>query len=161
MVSDRCPTNHYLSSCLWLTSHRSFHPPVATPLPTASPSHPCHHRHSSGLGKWLWWADMEVPTESFHRSSWDSRTCYPWRATNLTWGSQWLVGETKVAGEGIMRAPCGCWWQWAHRPTSLLLAPTTNRIIHTGTFPPHRPLAREPQDARPMPNGGWWVGRWQ
>ena len=37
-----------------------------------------------------WWADMEVPTESFHRSSWDSRTCYPWRATNLTWGSQWL-----------------------------------------------------------------------
>ena len=22
---------------------------------------------------------MEVPTESFHRSSWDSRTCYPWR----------------------------------------------------------------------------------
>jgi len=35
---------------------------------------------------------MEVPTESFHRSSWDSRTCYPWRATNLTWGSQWPNG---------------------------------------------------------------------
>ena len=25
---------------------------------------------------------MEVPTESFHRSSWDSRTCYPRRAFN-------------------------------------------------------------------------------
>ena len=24
------------------------------------------------------WADMEVPSESFCRSSWDSRTCYPW-----------------------------------------------------------------------------------
>ena len=23
-----------------------------------------------------WWADMEVPSESFYRSSWDSRTCY-------------------------------------------------------------------------------------
>ena len=28
------------------------------------------------------WADMEVPSESFHRSSWDSRTCYPRRAFN-------------------------------------------------------------------------------
>ena len=27
-------------------------------------------------------ADMEVPSESFHWSSWDSRTCYPWRAFN-------------------------------------------------------------------------------
>jgi hypothetical protein len=26
--------------------------------------------------------DMEVPSESFHRSSWDSRTCYPRRAFN-------------------------------------------------------------------------------
>ena len=26
------------------------------------------------------WDDMEVPEESFHWSSWDSRTCYPWRA---------------------------------------------------------------------------------
>jgi hypothetical protein len=26
---------------------------------------------------------MEVPSESLCRSSWDSRTCYPWRATNL------------------------------------------------------------------------------
>ena len=25
---------------------------------------------------------MKVPSESFCRSSWDSRTCYPWRATN-------------------------------------------------------------------------------
>ena len=25
---------------------------------------------------------MEVPSESFHRSSWDSRTCYPRRAFN-------------------------------------------------------------------------------
>jgi len=28
------------------------------------------------------WADMEVPSESFHWSSWDSRTCYPRRAFN-------------------------------------------------------------------------------
>ena len=28
------------------------------------------------------WADMEVPSESFHRSSWDSRTCYARRAFN-------------------------------------------------------------------------------
>ena len=26
------------------------------------------------------WDDMEVPSESFHWSSWDSRTCYPRRA---------------------------------------------------------------------------------
>ena len=26
------------------------------------------------------WDDMEVPEESFHWSSWDSRTCYPRRA---------------------------------------------------------------------------------
>jgi len=28
------------------------------------------------------WDDMEVPEESFHWSSWDSRTCYPRRAFN-------------------------------------------------------------------------------
>jgi len=38
------------------------------------------------------WADMEVPSESFCRSSWDSRTCYPWRTTNqgLT-DDEWVV----------------------------------------------------------------------
>ena len=28
------------------------------------------------------WADMEVPKQSFNKSSWDSRTCYPRRAFN-------------------------------------------------------------------------------
>ena len=32
---------------------------------------------------WVWrWADMEVPKQSFNKSSWDSRTCYPRRAFN-------------------------------------------------------------------------------
>ena len=46
--------------------------------------------HSQELWRWKdsndgtkrRWADMEVPSESFHRSSWDSRTCYPRRAFN-------------------------------------------------------------------------------
>jgi len=33
---------------------------------------------------------MEVPSESFCRSSWDSRTCYPWRATNQGLTIDWL-----------------------------------------------------------------------
>ncbi len=38
---------------------------------------------------------MEVPSESFHRSSWDSRTCYPRRAFNqkTTDGSLIPVGS--------------------------------------------------------------------
>jgi len=36
----------------------------------------------SSLGQVKRRADMEVPSESFHRSSWDSRTCYPRRAFN-------------------------------------------------------------------------------
>ena len=39
---------------------------------------------------------MEVPSESFHRSSWDSRTCYPRRAFN-----QELTDE--LAGTGQRR----------------------------------------------------------
>ena len=37
---------------------------------------------------------MEVPSESFHRSSWDSRTCYPRRAFNqgLTDAIMWEMG---------------------------------------------------------------------
>ena len=46
------------------------------------------------LGFW-WrkreWADMEVPSESFHTSSWDSTTCYPWRATNQGLTDDWLA----------------------------------------------------------------------
>jgi hypothetical protein len=34
---------------------------------------------------------MEVPSESFCRSSWDSRTCYPWRATNQRLTDDWLA----------------------------------------------------------------------
>ena len=34
---------------------------------------------------------MEVPSESFCRSSWDSRTCYPWRATNQGLTDDWLA----------------------------------------------------------------------
>jgi hypothetical protein len=34
---------------------------------------------------------MEVPSESFSRSSWDSRTCYPWRATNQGLTDDWLA----------------------------------------------------------------------
>ena len=42
------------------------------------------------------WADMEVPSESFHRSSWDSRTCYPRRAFNQkTTDGSWTL-ETFV-----------------------------------------------------------------
>jgi len=36
--------------------------------------------HSSPCPKISCWDDMEVPEESFHWSSWDSRTCYPRRA---------------------------------------------------------------------------------
>ena len=45
------------------------------------------------------WADMEVPKQSFNKSSWDSRTCYPRRAFNqgltnscqrVLAGSEWL-----------------------------------------------------------------------
>ena len=35
---------------------------------------------SFSLTKISCWDDMEVPEESFHWSSWDSRTCYPRRA---------------------------------------------------------------------------------
>ena len=43
------------------------------------------------------WADMEVPSESFCRSSWDSRTCYPWRTTNqgLT-DDEWAVPKDLI-----------------------------------------------------------------
>ena len=34
---------------------------------------------------------MEVPSESFCRSSWDSRTCYPWRTTNQELTNDWLT----------------------------------------------------------------------
>ena len=36
--------------------------------------------HSSPCPKISCWDDMEVPEETFHWSSWDSRTCYPRRA---------------------------------------------------------------------------------
>ena len=37
---------------------------------------------SKGYQRLNLWDDMEVPEESFHWSSWDSRTCYPRRAFN-------------------------------------------------------------------------------
>ena len=42
---------------------------------------------------------MEVPSESFHRSSWDSRTCYPRRAFNqgLTDAIMWERGLVGVS----------------------------------------------------------------
>ena len=50
-----------------------------------------------------WWADMEVPTESFHRSSWDSRTCYARRAFNrgLT-DDCWLVYNCVLTVKDIL-----------------------------------------------------------
>ena len=34
---------------------------------------------------------MEVPRESFHKSSWDSRTCYPRRAFNRGFTGNFLI----------------------------------------------------------------------
>lgn len=50
------------------------------------------------------WADMEVPSESFCRSSWDSRTCYPWRTTNqgLT-DDEWADSKAQDECEGQER----------------------------------------------------------
>ena len=62
---------------------------------------------------------MEVPTESFHRSSWDSRTCYPWRATNLTWGSQWLVRRARER-------------YWIHHVGASKNETTGNRLLKNG-----------------------------
>ena len=47
---------------------------------------------------WLvWrWADMEVPKQSFNKSSWDSRTCYPRRAFN-----QGLTNNCRLASSFI------------------------------------------------------------
>ena len=53
---------------------------------------------------------MEVPSESFHRSSWDSRTCYARRAFNrgLTddysrpWGSRFPFGALPVGAFPIL-----------------------------------------------------------
>ena len=57
------------------------------------------------------WADMEVPSESFHRSSWDSRTCYPRRAFNqgLTDAIMWeeRVGRANVMSGGFPTPPGG------------------------------------------------------
>ena len=44
------------------------------------------------------WADIEVPSDSFDRSSLDSRTCYPWRATNSSNNCITMTGS-----------PCGSW----------------------------------------------------
>ena len=51
-------------------------------------------RNEGRMKERMEWADMEVPSESFCRSSWDSRTCYPWRTTNqgLTDDEWALVG---------------------------------------------------------------------
>ena len=73
-----------------------------------------------------WRADMKVPSESFRRSSLDSRTCYPSRATNegLIDGSQTLSMpfRQQVPNESIRelwRHDCyqppanqkrRCWW---------------------------------------------------
>jgi len=43
------------------------------------------------------WTDIEVPSESFHRSSWDSRTCYPRRAFN-----QGLTDNSPAHARSIM-----------------------------------------------------------
>ena len=42
---------------------------------------------------------MEVPSESFHRSSWDSRTCYPRRAFNQRLTDDSPVDQVLVIAE--------------------------------------------------------------
>ena len=53
---------------------------------------------SFSLTKISCWDDMEVPEESFHWSSWDSRTCYPRRAfiQGLTDDHWWAKEKNEI-----------------------------------------------------------------
>ena len=53
---------------------------------------------------------MEVPTESFHRSSWDSRTCYARRAFNRG------LTDDCSPGHGLVLRFLSSWWANARPP---------------------------------------------
>ena len=71
-----------IMSQLTESSGWDIRPSTRAPLPLAPPVACCG------------WTDMEVPDESICRSSWESRTCYPWPVTNqgLT-DDLWRTGQ--------------------------------------------------------------------
>ena len=79
---------------------------------------------------------MEVPSESFHRSSWDSRTCYPRRAFNQGLSDDKSASSVRSYGSWVSNVL-----------TNLPRAPAVGRsfICHTATLVPglqhHGPLS--------------------
>ena len=55
------------------------------------------------------WDDMEVPSESFHWSSWDSRTCYPRRAFIQGLTDDKVLAEINSGSRIFKRLPPNIW----------------------------------------------------
>ena len=56
------------------------------------------------------WDDMEVPSESFHWSSWDSRTCYPRRAFVREDNFPRLFPRVPLVQRSLSSSSL-CWWK--------------------------------------------------
>ena len=89
----------------------------STKLLLAWKQHPSHEESFPLLNSFHRWADMEVPSESFHRSSWDSRTCYPRRAFNQ-----------KTTDGSLIPVRC---WQRSPFPSWRLHPNTRNQALGT------------------------------